>query len=274
MSVELLVVVDNTASRADLACEHGLSVLVSGPRGKFLFDTGATADALLANATVLGADLSDLDGVILSHGHYDHTGGLAAVATQRPGLPIYAHPAVFRRRWSHRPGKTHREISCPHPRKSLEAAGAVFHPIDASNPLADWLVLSGPVPGPMHGREVFVVEHGDDTVADGFEDEQFCLLRAEGGWAVLTGCCHRGLANTLAAANNLAGGEPVIAVFGGLHLRRADEDELRAVVELLRQAGSPAVYPCHCTGDEATRFLAEHLPGRVTPLSAGRRVVI
>jgi 7,8-dihydropterin-6-yl-methyl-4-(beta-D-ribofuranosyl)aminobenzene 5'-phosphate synthase len=135
-------------------------------------------------------------------------------------------------------------------------------------------MLSGPVPGPKHGREVFVVEQGDDAVVDGFEDETLCLLRVEDGWAVLSGCCHRGLPNTLTAAEGLADGEPVVAVFGGLHLRNAGKDELRGAVERLKAAGSPAIYPCHCTGDEATKLLAKRLPGRVTPVAAGRRVVL
>jgi metal-dependent hydrolase (beta-lactamase superfamily II) len=67
VSVELLVLVDNTASRADLTAEHGLSVLVTGPGGRFLFDTATTGDALLANAEALEVDLSTIDGVILSH---------------------------------------------------------------------------------------------------------------------------------------------------------------------------------------------------------------
>lgn len=271
MSVELTVLVDNQADGA-LRPEHGLAVLVRGPGRTVLFDAAATAETLLANAEALGVDLSEVDTAVVSHGHYDHTGGLEAVARRRAGLNVYAHARAFSRRWADRKGRPMKDVSCPIPATRLNECGAVYHPVQAPEMLADWLILTGPIGGPPCGCEQFVIRRGGDLVSDGFEDETAALIRGRDGWAVLTGCCHRGLANTLRLARFLARSEPVTAIVGGLHLRNAPAAELDRTVSLLTDNGSPRVYPCHCTGDGATKHLAEKLPGRVTPLSAGTRL--
>ncbi len=275
VSVELVILVDDSTSSESLRAEHGLAVHIAGPGRRLLLDAGAGGEALLANARALEVDLAGVDSIILSHGHYDHTGGLAAAAAAcRHGVTLYAHPTAWRKRWADRPGKPLRDISCPHPLEDLCRADLRFQPVQAPQKLEDWLVLSGPIGGPKHGREIFVVKREDDLVVDGFEDEMFCLVRGERGWAVVTGCCHRGLKNTLRMARLLAHDEPVVAVLGGLHLRSAPPDELASAAAVLHEAGSPEVYPCHCTGQEAVAFLAERMPGKVHPVSAGKRIVI
>ena len=132
MSVELLILVDNSVANDTLRAEHGLSMLVSGRGRRVLFDAAASAEALLANADALGVDLSSLDAAVISHGHYDHTGGLEAVVRSRPGLDLYAHPRAFDSRWVDRPGKPLRDIACPHPIERLSQAGAVFRPVTGS----------------------------------------------------------------------------------------------------------------------------------------------
>jgi len=274
VSVQIAILVDDVSCVESVKAEHGLAILLSGPGRKLVFDTGAAGQTLLDNASAMGVELGQVDAAVLSHGHPDHTGGLAALAGARAGLNVYAHPSVWRRRWVERPGKPLMEITCPHSLNSLSQLNASFHPIDGPRKLEDWLVLSGPIGGPKHGREVFVVSRDGDMVVDSFEDEMFCMVRGERGWAVVTGCCHRGVRNTLRAARFLARGESVTAVFGGLHLSSAGGEELKEAAEVLLEAGSPEVYPCHCTGEAAAKFLADKLPGKVHPISAGSRVVL
>ena len=274
VSVEIAILVDDATSSDALRGEHGLAIMLAGPGRKVLFDTGAEGGTLLANASGMGVDLRQVDSAILSHGHYDHTGGLAALAAERTALGIFAHPSAWRRRWVEQPGKPLKDVSCPHSLDQLARFGVAFHPVESPQRLEDWLVLSGPIGGPKHGREVFVISKDGDMVVDGFEDEMFCLVRGERGWALVVGCCHRGLKNTLRAARFLARGEPVVAVLGGLHLRIAGDEELNEAAGLLGEAGSPDVYPCHCSGEAAVKSLAEKLPGKVHPVSAGKRVVV
>ncbi|HUS92869.1 MAG TPA: MBL fold metallo-hydrolase [Phycisphaerae bacterium] len=274
MSVELIILVDNAVCMDGLQGEHGLSILISGPGRRVLFDAAATAEALLGNAAKLGVDLSSVDTAVISHGHCDHTGGLEAIVRQRPGLQVYVHSAAFNRRWADRPGKPLRDISCPHSIERLYQSGAVFHSVTHPEPLEDWLVVSGPIGGPKHGREVFVVRKGGEMVVDGFEDEMCLLIRGQNGWTVVTGCCHRGLRNTLRTAQFLTHAEPLTALVGGLHLGKAEPFELDETLDLLRQYDLHSIYPCHCTGKAAVEALRKSLPGRVHPMAAGSRVIL
>jgi len=271
MNVELLILVDNVASQL-LQAEHGLAVHISGRGKKILFDVAATSEALLHNALAMDVDLSSIDAVVVSHGHADHTGGLAAVAARRPALPIYIHPGAFNRRWADKPDEPMKDVSCPHSAQKLRQGGAMLRHIEAPEMLEDWLLLSGPIGGCRHGTESFVIRKGDDLVIDNFEDEMILLLRGRNGWVIVSGCCHRGLKNTLRAASFLTRNDPVVALVGGLHLRSASEVELEGAAALLAQFGCPDVYPCHCSGPQAVNYLTHRFPAKIHPLCAGAKV--
>lgn len=265
------VLVENEADSAELQSEHGLAVLVEGPGRTVLVDAARSAEALLANAGALGVDLRRVDSVVVTHGHYDHTAGLEVLVRERPGLDLYAHPDAFLRRWSDHPGKPLRDISCPHTLEKLIGLGAVFHAVRAPERVEPWLVLSGPVGGAQPTTESFVVLRGEEMVPDTFHDELFVLIQGQAGWSLLTGCCHRGLRNTLRAGSFLTHGEPIVSVIGGLHLRNASPTELEGVADLLTAHGSPQLHLCHCTGDDAIAFLADRLDAPVRRVRAGDR---
>ncbi|MFW6133313.1 MAG: MBL fold metallo-hydrolase [Planctomycetota bacterium] len=271
MSIDATILVDDMSARPDLAAEHGLSVLLEGPGRTVLFDAGATAGTLRANAAALGIDLGAVDAVVISHGHYDHTGGLSAAVEARNGVVIYAHPAVWRRRFVARPHRRRREIGIGDDRAALERRGAVVRDVTSPLELTAWLTLSGPVPGPV-GRTHFLSETDAGLAPDAFEDEQFALVRGRRGLWVVTGCCHRGLGNTLRAASALTAGQRIVGVLGGLHLRGARPAAIEAAAGALRRAGAPRAYPCHCTGERSAERLGEMLSGQVRCVSAGTRL--
>lgn len=274
VSVEVVILVDQFASGDNLRTEDGLAISVSGPDRSILFDSAATGETLLHNASTLGVDLGAVDSAIISHGHADHTGGLSAAVASSAGMNVYVHPAAFYRRWADMPGQSLRDISCPHSIESLCECGAVFHPVKAPQMLEDWLVLSGPVGGPGPGPEVFVVRKEDELVVDRFEDEMFMLLRGTEGWTLLTGCCHRGLKNTLRSAKFLTHGQPVVAIVGGMHLADADEQDIQAAAELLESYGAPHLYPCHCTGTRAIECFDKTFPNKVHVAGAGTCITV
>ncbi|HOF18369.1 MAG TPA: MBL fold metallo-hydrolase [Phycisphaerae bacterium] len=275
MSVALTILVDNHSADAALKAEHGLSLLLSSPTRRVLYDAGATAETLLHNAAQLGVPLESVDAVILSHGHYDHTGGLEAVVRCRRGMHVYAHPDAFARRWAEKPGETLRDISCPHHLRKLCELGAVIHAVKAPEKLDGWLVLSGPIGGPPAGPAHFVVRRGDQMCRDGFEDELFAMVRGRSGWAVVSGCCHRGVRNTLKAARFLAKGEPIVAFVGGLHLGSATDEEIDEAAAALEAASGDTpldLYPLHCTGQKAVEAFRKRFGERVHPAAGGTKI--
>lgn len=271
--VDLTILVDNSAGDDRLRAEHGLSLLIRGGQRQYLFDAACSADALSHNAAVLDVDLHRLDGVILSHGHYDHTGGLSALAGSDRALSVFAtHRNAFGRRWSAKPGQPLKDVSCPHAIEHLGRSGLSLCLVGEPAMVEPWLILSGPIGGPPPGTESFFVQSGDDILPDAFDDELFAMVRAGDGWVVVTGCCHKGLANTLRKARFLAHGQPIRAIVGGLHLRKAHRGRIEEVVEMLDTYGRPHLYPCHCTGPAATAYLEELIDDRVHPVRGGDRI--
>ena len=274
MSVELTILLDGPSDPSAPA-DEGLSILVRGPGRTMLFDCGASAEALASSAEKFGPGASGLDGVILSHGHCDHTGGLAALASSLPqGTEVFVHAGAFSRRWADEPGSSLKELSCPHTAARLAGAGFRLHWVREPERIADWLILSGPIGGSLADEKSYVVRKGEELVVDNFEDEIFVLLRGQGGWVVLTGCCHRGLRNTLRCARFLAHEEPLLAIVGGLHLEDASQDRLDDAIEMFRQAPGMRIYPCHCTGQDVTEYLRAHLPEQVHPVGAGSKITL
>jgi 7,8-dihydropterin-6-yl-methyl-4-(beta-D-ribofuranosyl)aminobenzene 5'-phosphate synthase len=266
--VRLTVLVENTSRRPDTFAEHGFAAYLETDRGVVLFDTGATGEALTANARALSADLGRVTAIVLSHGHYDHTGGLASALARAPEARVYFHWGATAKRWARRFG-FRKSIGMPsQSRLALDAARR--EPVAGPILLPEGVLLSGPIPGPPAAAQAgFLVASDAGRQSDDFADETFLLARAPSGWVLLTGCCHRGLANTLAYGRVLADGEPIHAAVGGLHLKRLSRRDLDAAVEAIRKADLREVFAGHCTGEEAIAYLSAHSAARVERLHVG-----
>jgi 7,8-dihydropterin-6-yl-methyl-4-(beta-D-ribofuranosyl)aminobenzene 5'-phosphate synthase len=267
-SLHLTVIVENTCPGGRLVAEHGLALLLETGRGMVLFDTGATPAVLVANAAALGVDLARVSAVVLSHGHYDHTGGLPAVLAAAPSARVYCHWRCTAQRWGCRMGFK-KSIGMPtDSRRALESAAR--EPVGGPTLLPEGVLLSGPIPGPAAAaQDGFLADSDGGPQPDDFADESFLLARTPAGWLLVTGCCHRGLENTLAYARQLTGDEPVTVVVGGLHLKRVSRGALEVAAAALGAAGTREVWAGHCTGEKAIAHLAERLCGRVETLRVG-----
>jgi len=270
----LVVVVENTSLHPDLVVEHGLSLWVELDAGPILLDTGA-GRALMENLQVLKLNPLDLKGVVLSHGHYDHTGGLAGLleARRAAGLatPVWCHADVFAPHLAQRPGKLEYIGPPLKDRAAYEKLGAEFHFVqDRAEPWPG-VTLLGPIPrrndfeGPAPN---LVIQQDGDLAPDPLRDDLALVLEGDRGLCLLTGCAHSGVINLLTACRDQLGREPVLLA-GGTHLGPAPAAQRERALEELARRENLTVAAGHCTGESVLREMARRLGRRLVELRGG-----
>lgn len=266
-----------------LKAEHGFSALLtvrsSGRTRTLLFDTGVSPDGMVENAQRLDISLRDIEAVVLSHGHFDHTTGLDGLATAlgRSGLPLIIHPLFWLRRRLNIPGREPRAL--PSTSKSA-LRGAGFEIIEERQPsfLLDGAVLiTGEVERTTPFERGFPVH---EAFRDGawqpdplILDDQAMVLHVVGkGLVVLTGCGHAGIVNIVRHAQRLTGIDQVYAVIGGFHLTGPwFEPIIGETCAALAEIGPQVIVPAHCTGWRAVHLLAAAFPEAFIQNSVGTR---
>jgi 7,8-dihydropterin-6-yl-methyl-4-(beta-D-ribofuranosyl)aminobenzene 5'-phosphate synthase len=271
------VVVEDTASRRDhrLFAQHGLCLYLEADLGsekmRLLMDTGASPDVTLHNLDLLGIDPADLDHIILSHGHYDHSGGLLGVLGRcEHRIPVLGHPKIFEPKLKTRPFLKY--IGPPFSRQEAESKGAVMLLSSAPLPIAEGIVTTGQVERITDFENVegyYTIKDGR-YVQDDIPDDQSLIVDIEGkGLAIITGCAHAGVVNTILRAKALTGSDKIYAVLGGFHLLGAGGERIDRTAEELRSLDPYIVRPGHCTGGPAVSRLQEVLGDRCQPLCTG-----
>lgn len=257
----LTVLMENNALD-DLASEHGVSFWIETPGGNILFDTGASG-AFAENAERLGVDLAKTDFIVLSHGHYDHVGGLQT-ALERCSAQVLAGPGATREKITPS-GDGFRDIGMD--RKVAASLGDRLRTIDSRLQILPGVEVlpAAPIESPVptdNGR--LLRRQRDATTPDPFEEELSLLIQGRKGPVLVTGCSHRGIANIHRSA-----GVEVSAIVGGLHLLHEDEQTIRAVANEISDARD--FWIGHCTGDPGMLLIEEELAGRLHGIPAGTR---
>ncbi|SDE12916.1 MBL fold metallo-hydrolase [Sporomusa acidovorans] len=260
MKIRVTVLSENSVfSNLGAIAEHGWSVFLETKHGNFLFDTGQ-GKALLNNANVFRKDLSSIQGIILSHHHIDHTGGLldAVKITATKPVDVYAHPGLFNEGYLARSG--YKYIGVPFCRAALESAGAKFKFNTEFTEIIPGLYLTGEIP------RVTPYEQGDDDMllktANGFVkdkvwDDQSIVIKTAQGLLVILGCAHAGIINILTYAQQKTGENRIYAVIGGTHLWSVSREQKEKSLEALTDMGIGRLGVSHCTGFEMSMRLAQ-----------------
>lgn len=272
----ITVLVEDTVSTAQLAPGHGLALLIECGEDRVLFDTGPD-DTVVRNAAALGISLSPLTAVVLSHGHYDHTGGLSAVLATVGKVPVIAHPDLFGERYARDAAGTLRSIGPPLSRDEYERQGARFELDAGSRPVGNGLLTTGEVPqpaGPPPADSRLLRRGANGIQPDGFRDDLSLVALLDDCSVVMTGCAHAGASNILRRLEAVAPGRSPRVVLGGLHLLAASDESVAAVADEAHARGVRALLPCHCTGRRAIGILQAEFPGTVLPLTAGTQIRI
>ena len=255
--VTVTILCDNSVAGPGVLAEHGLSLHVEADGHAFVFDTGASG-VFVGNAARLEIDLSQAVPVVLSHGHYDHTGGLATLLSAHGGREVIGHPEVFAAKYSRQRSRPARAIGSPQSRRRLSRLGATFRLSAEPQEVAPGVITTGMVPRTTDFEHIpshFAVRRGGKLAQDSFDDEQAVVVRTRRGLVVILGCAHRGLINTIRRAIELTGDGRVRAVIGGTHLAAAAPPQVESTIKELRALDVGRLVACHCTGFGASAEL-------------------
>ncbi len=266
--------------------QHGISILaeaiVNGRKYKVLFDTGTSHEPVLHNANLLKAGLNDVNYVVISHSHYDHTGGLPGLLETLPsGIPVVAHPEIFKASYALEP---HLRYIGPTPnpstlRRVVEEGGMNWLLSRTPVKLFEGAYTTGEIP--PQSREGFereltikvFKEVDGELVRDFIEDEVGLAFITDEGLVVLGGCSHPGIVSIVRKSMEVTGVNEVRAVIGGFHLVSASEERISSTIKAFKDLGVKEVYAGHCTGLRAEASLQEAFGRSFRKLHSGMRIV-
>ncbi|MGZ4865549.1 MAG: MBL fold metallo-hydrolase [Halobacteriota archaeon] len=262
MDVEITLLSDNAVNKRGLLAEHGLSILLERDEQQLLFDVGQGISAV-HNAHVLGKTLH-APPIVLSHGHYDHTGGLISLLRIFPKTAIFAHSDVFTQRFS-LTGNDVRNVSVPFTKEELGHEGVEVYFEKDPREVLEGIWTTGQIARPF-GADQRVTRLSFDTagrVIDNVLDEVAAVFEGSKKALLLLGCAHAGVRNTIQQVEAMTE-KSLCSIVGGLHLVNARQRDVRALALFLRERGVEFVAASHCTGCKAAEVIGRYVECKST----------
>jgi 7,8-dihydropterin-6-yl-methyl-4-(beta-D-ribofuranosyl)aminobenzene 5'-phosphate synthase len=256
MKARVTILCENLIGKRVGSGEHGFSAFIETSRGNYLFDTGG-GHSIVANSLTLDKDLRTVRKIFLSHGHYDHTGGLPEVLKLSGKVDVHAHPHVFLDRIAvlKENGKeTERFVGIPYKKGYLESLGANFIFNSDFVEVEKGMFLTGEVPRKTSFEKPdprLFSEINGKTALDSFLDDQSLAIESEKGLILVLGCAHSGMINIIHHIVNKTGKEKFYAILGGTHLDFLTPEQLEESINVLNQLEVERIGVAHCTGIRA-----------------------
>jgi 7,8-dihydropterin-6-yl-methyl-4-(beta-D-ribofuranosyl)aminobenzene 5'-phosphate synthase len=263
-TIAVTTLVENSVHARGLLAEHGLAFHLQVGSRSLLFDTGQS-DLLLHNALKLRISLDNAEAIVLSHGHNDHTGGIDAARQAAPKARLFLHPAALSPKFAGNADGTGRPIgmdaaSAEAIRKAATGVVWTAKPTE----VLEGVFVTGEIPRQNAFEDTggrFFLDAAS-TRPDLLLDDQALFFDTREGLVVLLGCAHSGVVNTLEHVRHLAGGRPIHALLGGLHLLTATPERMAQTIAAFRRLDIQRLAPAHCTGLPALAQLWAALPDR------------
>jgi 7,8-dihydropterin-6-yl-methyl-4-(beta-D-ribofuranosyl)aminobenzene 5'-phosphate synthase len=280
MKTRITILCENTAVPAKgILGEHGFSALIETAAGRYLFDTGQ-GNTLLHNAAALGIDLTRLDKIILSHGHFDHTGGLVQVLGLCKPIDVHCHPDIFAKRFALvRSGRkqTLKPAHGPASAAQLKRLGARLVFNTAFTRIDRRLYLTGEVPRTSAFEKPdsrLVIKKAENIVPDPLKDDQSAILKTGKGLVVIFGCAHSGMINTLQHIRRQLPDDKLHMIIGGTHLGFLSDAQVAESIDRLKSFSIARIGVSHCTGSRAALALMSAFREKFFFANAGTGITI
>ena len=265
--MKITILCENTVGKRIGAGEHGFSALIETDHGNYLFDTG-NGQSIVANSLAFQKDLRTVKKIFLSHGHYDHTGGLPGVLTLRGEVEVHSHPDVFSERISivrEKNTETKRFVGIFYKKPYLESLGARFVFNSDFVEVENGMFLTGEVPRqtPFEKPDprLFTMTEGKIS-PDSFPDDQSLILDTDRGLVLILGCAHSGMINIIQHAIRQMKKEYFYAILGGTHLDFLTSEQLEESIQSLKTIPFERIGVSHCTGMKAASRLHQEFGDR------------
>ena len=272
MDINLTVIIDNMVYVPGLRAEHGFCLFIETEEHKLLFDTGQSS-LFIENSLKMGIELMDISKIVISHGHYDHTGGLLSLLEYAgKEIDVYAHPVIFEKKYSGRDREKTRYIGIPENRSIYEELGARFLMVDKPLEIEKNIFISGQIPrssGFESVEEYFIKIVNGDYIHDDIPDDISLAVRTGEGNILVTGCAHSGLINTIDYAEQFTGVKEFKFICGGFHLSNRTEEQNLVLLKYLKKKNFGYIAPAHCTGAEATCLIKNQFGPRFLKSGVG-----
>lgn len=267
---------NNIDENKRLINEHGLSLLIEVNNKRFLFDTGQTS-CFLSNANNLNIRLDNLDGIILSHGHYDHTGGIIDLLAQNPSVNnLYISKYFFNNKYKRLEDNSYKYNGVPFKKEDIEKL-ADIKLIDANiyKLTQDIYICSNFEMNNEYEKlkDSMLVKTKSDYQIDDFKDEICMAINTDKGLIIIAGCSHRGIVNIITTIKNRLNTN-IRGVIGGTHLINCSKERLSFTIEALKKLNLEFLAVSHCTGDTNLSILKENFKDKFVLNNTGNTIVI